>query len=193
MDNLVVKKKTYKVLEELGQHTFLVEKDDKKFVIKTLGIKTEAYSNYVFANKCLSSTGVRVPKLIKADKKTGNVLLEYIGGDYVFDLLINGPLNDNIMEKAFVFNWFAKANRLAIYFNPHNFKYFNEDLYYVNYTFDEYEKVKDFSEKGIKLWFYTNDFAKLLKEENIEVNEARIKKDFEQNKEILLTVVKYYR
>lgn len=190
---ITVKRKDHKIIKPLGEHSYLVERDGEQYFLKLLGAKTKAFSDYKYALKRLKASGINMPKLIKIDKKIGAVLTEYIAGDSVFSKLVCEDLSETILKEIFDINYLCKMNKIALDYNPHNFVIKNDKLYYINYVFDAYSKDKDFSENGIKLWFYTKEFRDLLCYEGYSVDQSRMKSDFQQNKDILLLVVKYYK
>jgi len=61
------------------------------------------------------------------------------------------------------------------------------------FTFDFYKKSNDFVEKDLRLWFYTKEFEKMLTENGQLLQHSRLLPDFDLNKKMVLTVVKYYR
>lgn len=193
MDITIVKKKEYEVLETLGKDVYLVTREGKKYIVRTFAPASGTFYNFLYANKMLKASGVRIPKMFAKDKKTGNILLEYIEGETVFDQLIKGPLSDEIFEDAFTQNWRARINRILLDFNPLNFRMYEGKLVYTPFIISQYVKEKDFSQTDIRLWFYTREFKELLITNGLPIDQSRLKNEYEQNKEIVLTVIKHYR
>lgn len=193
MEDIVIKKKPYTVLEELGPHSYKVERDGTIYYAKQFGLADGMLSDFKYAHKRLKCANVKAPKLFVLDKKTGFVLLEYISGETVFERLVKEDLSEKIIEKAFQMNWLARTSGLLLHFNPQNFRIVNDDLYYLPFTFDTWSKAKDFSQIGIYQWFYTTQFRNMLIEKGIPIDKSRILNEYDRNKQLVLMVVKYYR
>lgn len=193
MENIIIKKKEYTPIKELGENLLLVEKDGVKYVVRWLGIKTGAFSDFKYAMKKMKTSRVASPEIYVLDKKTGYALMQYIDGPTAYDELIDHDFDDNIYQQLFEMNWFARKAMMQLDFNPQNFRIMNDKLYYIPFTFDFYKKSNDFVEKDLRLWFYTKEFEKLLTENGHLLKHDRLLSDFELNKKIVLTVVKYYR
>lgn len=193
MENIVIKKKEYTPIKELGDNTLLVENNGKKYVVKYLGIKTKAFDDFKYAVKRMKTCNVSVPEVFIIDKKTGYALLQYIYGKTVFEELIEHDLEEDIYAQAFFQNWLARKALIQLDFNPHNFRIMDGKLFYMPFTFSIYKKENDFSQTDLRLWFYTKEFEELLRNEEISLQKSRLLNDYEMNKKLVLTVVKYYR
>ena len=108
-------------------------------------------------------------------------------------MLRNKDLDEKIIEQAFLQNYKARTNRLRLDFNPINFIYQDNTLYYMPFTFTQYVRDEDFTQKELRLWFYTKEFKDLLISKGLPIDQSRIKNEYVQNKEIVLLVVKYFR
>lgn len=193
MTTLTVKKKDYDVIEEYGEYSMKVSKDGKTYFAKLLGHKTRAFSNFMYAFKRLKSANIFMPKRVVVDKKKGIVLSEFIEGKTVFEDLCEKDLEDIYYSKVFLMSYSARMSGIRLDFNPKNFKLVDGELYYLAYTFDVYSKAEDFSTNEAKYWFYTKEFRQLLIDEHINIDSKRIKNEYENNKEMVLKVVQYYR
>ena len=193
MENYLVKRKTYSVIEQVNEYTYKASLDDKVFLVYKFAPKSKSYSDFLYAAKKLSNAGVKTPKIISKDKKQGIIIVEYLDCDTVFDDLRNHDLEDEIYKQAFEINAHAKINRLGLDFNPQNFKYCDGKLYYMAFTFDVYSKALDLSTEKIYHWFYTNKFKNDLINLKLPIDTKRILPEFEGNKKIVLKVVEYYR
>ena len=119
--------------------------------------------------------------------------MEDIKGETIFEELCKHDLDEKIIEQAFLLNYKTRINRIRLDFNPDKFIYRDNKLYYLPFTFTEYIRDEDFTQKEIRLWFYTNEFKNLLIEKGLPLDKSRLKNEYERNKEIVLTVVKYFR
>lgn len=193
MENVIIKKKEYTPIKELGENLLLAENDGKKYVIKFLGVKTDAFSDFKYASKRMKTANISSPAVYCIDKKSGCAVMQYIDGPTMFDELIDHDFDDSVYQQIFNINWCARRMMIQLDFNPHNFRIENGKIYYIPFTFDFYKKENDFSQKDLRLWFYTKEFEELLRNEGILLQHSRLLNDFEMNKKIVLTVVKYYR
>ena len=193
MEKVIIKKKEYTPIEELGENLLLAENNGVKYVIRFLGIKTDAFSDYKYSSKRMKTANISSPEVYCIDKKTGCAVMQYIDGPTMFDELVDHDFDDNIYQQIFNINWCARRMMLQLDFNPHNFRIQNGKIYYIPFTFDFYKKENDFSQKDLRLWFYTKELEELLRNDGILLQHSRLLNDYELNKKIVLTVVKYYR
>ena len=193
MTTLTVKKKDYEVIEEYGEYSMKVAREGKTYFAKLLGYKTRAYSNFMYAYKRLYNANIVMPKRVVVDKKRGIVLSEFIEGEKVFEDLAKRDLDDSYYSQVFIMSYLARTNRMNLDFDPRNFIMSNGTLYYLSYTFDEYRRDLDFSTNQAKYWFYTKEFRDLLIENHLDIDKSRIKTEYENNKEMVLKVVQFYK
>ena len=122
------------------------------------------------------------------------VVKERIEGDTVLDLLIKEDLKDEVFEEIFAINFMMKIHKIKLDFDPINFRYFDGKLYYLSDFCKVFDENASFEKEGIFLWFYSPDFVKYLSKKGLPVDQNRMSKVPGQlNKQIALTVVKYYR
>lgn len=190
---IVIKKKIYQVLEEINSYTYRVRKDDKIYDAVVFNDNKEGFNDFKFASKRLKNAGIKIPSVLVIDKKTCSFLLEHVEGPTCFDELVDHDLDEKIIEQIFIFNFKARMNGMRLDFNPLNFIDVNGTVYYTPFTFTQYIRAEDFTEKELRLWFYTKEFRDLLISKGIAIEKSRIANEFEQNKQIVLTVVKYFR
>ena len=193
MEYIEVKKEQYEVIERLNSYLLKVKKDDQDYMLYDFNGKHERFLDFKFAYKRLKVTGILIPKLLVLDKKCDRALVEYLSGPTAFDLLIEKDLDEKIIEQVFNINYRARINQLRLDFDPRKFIYHDDKLYYTAFTFSQYYREEDFTQKEIRLWFYTNEFKNLLIEKGIAIDKGRLKNEYERNKEIVLTVVKFFK
>ena len=193
METIVVKKSEYEILERLKPFLLKVQKDNKLYMVYDFSNDRDHFLDLKFAIKRLKVTGINIPKLIDLDKKNLRAVVEYLDGPTAFDILREKDLDESIIEQVFIINYKARLNHLRLNFSPTKFIYQDEKLYYIPFTFSNYEREEDFTQKEIRLWFYTNEFKNMLIEKGLPIDQSRIKNEYERNKEIVLTVVKYFR
>lgn len=193
MDTIEIKKETYQVIERINSYLLKVSKDEKEYLAYDFSNNPEAFFDFKFAAKRFKSAGILTPKVIEIDKKSHRALVEYLDGEVAFDILRNKDIDEKIIEQLFFANYKARINAMRLDFNPKKFIIKDEKLYYTPFTFTNYVRDEDFTQKEIRLWFYTNEFRDLLIKEGLPIDKSRLKNEFERNKEIVLTVVKYFR
>ena len=188
-----IKKKNYEVLNELGPYLYRVKSEEKEYLAYDFSSNLEGFSDFKFAQKRLKSIGIPTPRVLEIDKKNHTFLLEEVKGETVFDRLQKEDLDEKLIEQVFMLNYKARINRIRLDFNPSNFIISNDKLYYTPFTFTQYIRDEDFTQKEIRLWFYTAEFKNLLIEKGLPIDQSRLKNEYERNKEIVLLVVKYFR
>jgi len=189
---LVVKKKSYEVVEEVNEYLAVVESEGKKYVVYHFADKNN-FDNFKFAVKRLKSCGLAMPEVYDIDKKNFTALVEYVDGVSPFDKLREEDLPEAIIEQLFNLNYRARVNRIRLDFDPENFIIRDDTLYYMPFTFSEYRRETDFTQKEIYLWYYTNEFVNVLKQRGLPIQKDRLINSFDRNKQIVLQVVKYFK
>ena len=184
--------KKYNEIETLDETTFIVERKGKKFLMRDLHGNLKEYYRVYDSYKRFSNTGIKHPKLRNHDKKRGLLIIDYIEGETVLNLLINDDLPEVIYEKIFFLAYMAKVEHKALNFDPELFKFDGKDLYYLSEELFEFNDETKFINKGIRLWFYTREFVDLLNQKGLKGDSKRIKEDFVINKQIVLMTCKYY-
>lgn len=194
MDNIILKKKSYEVLEKLGEQTTKVSFKGKTFVIKEFHVGSEEFEYFLVHYKHLKISGVRIPKVLKIDKKAEKVLLEYIEGENVFDVLSKKDLDDEYYKRIFEQSWLAENDRLSLDYHPdHWIMSKNNEIVYTKFDYDEgINEAQNFKTTQVKLWFFTKEFYNYAKSKGVELDSSRLKDEYKMNKEIVLKVVKYY-
>ena len=192
MEQVVVKRRTFNILETLSDNSFKVERKNKVFFLK----KFNSFSDYEYCferRKKFINNGIKVPKIIKADKKALSIIFEYVEGQNVLEMLYKTPLPESVYKAAFMMNYLARLSKITLDFDPSNYIYTDDGkLYYMGLKYFEYDEKTNFVQKGIRLWFYTKEFSNLLLEKGHQIDKTRLKDDYVINKEIVLMTVKYY-
>ena len=193
MENIEIKKKTYQIIERINSYLLKVKDEDKEYLCYDFNDNKEGFFDFKFAYKRLKGCGLTLPIVYALDKKNYRALVELIEGATIFEELCNHDLDEKVIEEVFNANYKARMNRLRLDFDPHKFIYKNEKLYYLPFTFTSYIRDEDFTQKELRLWFYTNEFKKLLIDSGLPIDQSRLKNEYERNKEIVLLVVKYFK
>lgn len=193
MDTIEIKKESYQVIDRINSYLLKVKKEEKEYLVYDFSNNPEAFFDFKFAAKRFKSAGISTPKVIEIDKKNHRALVEYLEGKTAFDTLREVDIDEKIIDQVFFMNYRARINVMRLDFNPTKFIIKDDKLYYTPFTFTNYIRDEDFTQKEIRLWFYTNEFRDLLIKEGLPIDKSRLKNEFERNKEIVLTVVKYFR
>lgn len=191
----IVKKKTFELVKDINEFEHIVSLKNKIYLLKDFKEDKEAYLGYVERKSFLQMSGVKIPKIIRIDKKAHLVVEEYIEGEYIYDMLRNNyELSDRIYELIFEANFRARMERMNLDYNPKNFIYTDNDMiYYISDIYSKFEDEKSFVKKDIKLWFYTKDFIEELKKDNLPFDVNKLKQGYDINREMVLKTVKYYK
>ena len=188
-----IKRKEYEVIEQIGDHTYKVERKGQYYFMKKFEDDPAGFEKFVDAEHDLRVSGVANPKCYLYDKKLRIAILEYIEGETCFDTLLKEDLPESVIEQLFKTFWYAKNDRLALDYSPKNFVFANGKLYYLPFICGKFTSNEQFVQKDIMLWFFTKDFIKYCHSLGINVDQSRLKSDYETNKNIALMTVKYYR
>lgn len=188
-----IKRKEFEVIEKLGERSFKVERKGNLYFLKKFENDKKGFEEIIKNQEVLKLSGIRIPKVYMWDKNAMIFVTDYVDGENVFDILCQKDLDEKIYED--MFNMFAscKRNKIAIDFDPINFKYYDGSLYYLPFKKGALDPKRDFLAKDLPLWFFTKDFVKLAHSRVVDVDEKRLKSDFEMNKAMTLMGIKYYR
>ena len=192
-EEIEVKRKVYTVVEQIGEHSYKVERKGQFFFLKKYEDRVAEFEQFCDGEHRLRVSGVVNPKCFVYDKKTRMAVVEYIEGETCFDTLLGGELPEQAIELLFKTFWYAKNDRLALDYTPENFKFVNGKLYYIPFKYSKFVNNESFIQHDIRLWFFTKDFIKYCHDKGIDVDQSHLKSDYEVNKSIALMTVKYYR
>ena len=192
-EEIEVKRKVFTVVEQIGEHSFKVERKGQYFFLKKFESDSEKFEAFCDAEHRLRVSGIVNPKCYLYDKKTRIAVLEYVEGESCFKTLLNGELPEPVIEGLFKTFWYARNDRLALDYRPENFVFTNGKLYYIPFKVGKFVDKDSFIQNDIRLWFFTKDFIRYCHDQGIGVDESRLKSDYETNKNIALMTVKYYR
>ncbi len=189
-----IKRKIFEVIEPLGERSKKVTRKNRIFFLKDFKEDIDGYERYVTSAHKLSVSGILSPKIYCHDKKTHIVVEDFIPGPTVLDVLLQNDLPEEYFPAIFIDNWYMKSAKILLSFDPMDYKFYEDKLYYLPQIYDSYDEKKTFEKAGIWYWFYCREFTKYLDAKGIAVDQKRA--NVEQsfiNKKIALTVVKHYR
>lgn len=193
MQQIEIKRKIFDVLEKLGERSFKVARKNDLYFLKDFGDDKKGFEDFVDRTNTLKVTGVKTPKVYLYDKNARIIILEYIDGSFMSEYLSSQDADDNIYQKLFQMFWLAKMDKLYLDYRPGNFKLFNNNLYYMPFTYKKFVDNNEFLNEDIYYWFATPKLEKYLLSAGFSFDHKRVKNDYVINKEITLTSIKYYR
>lgn len=195
METLLIKRKEFEIVEQLGDRSFKVTRKGKTFFAKKFEPRSEEYNGYIYAANRIKSSLVAAPRTVLADKKTGYIVSDYIEGKTVLEYLLeNDPSDDDrIYKDIFLYSHLAKCNRMILNFKPEHWMITDKGLVYMLHEFRQYTRETDFTQTDIALWFITKSFAKYAKEKGCSFDTNRIKDEYITNKHMLMVTCKYYQ
>ena len=193
VEEIEIKRKVYQVVEQLGDRSFKVERKGTYYFLKKSENDKEGFEQFVDCEHRLRVSGVTNPKCFLYDKNLRWTVIEYVEGENCLDLLLKGDLSEEVLQLMFKAFWYARNDRMALDMKPENFVYTNGKLYYMPFNVEKFVNNDNFVQRDIRLWFFTKEFVRYCHDKGIDVDESRLKSDYETNKNIALMTVKYYR
>lgn len=173
--NLSVNGREFAVIKLLGKgkdgYSYLASCEQKSYVLKQL--HHEPCDYYQFGDKMqaelsdykrLKAVGIRMPEMLDADIENERILKEYIEGETVYDLLLNGRMKDAYTEQVKAMCALLYPAGINIDYFPTNFVVRKEELYYIDYECNDYMEEWNFESWGVKYWSKTPDFLEYVKE-----------------------------
>ena len=188
-----IKRKEFEVIEKIGDRSYKVERKGKVYFLKKFENDVKGFQAVIKNQEILRNSGYTMPKVYMWDKNANIFVTDYIDGVNVFDILCKEDLDEKILEGLFMMAYYAKRSRNYIDFDPINFKFADNKLYYLPFIMVDYDSKRDFLIKDLPYWFFTKDFVKLAHSRQVAVDESRLLGDFEMNKKMTLMAIKYYR
>ena len=167
-EKVLVNQNEYIVIKLLGHgkggYSYLVEKDNKQYVLKQ--IHHEPCDYYNFGNKIeaeindykkLLKTGIRIPKMIEFDIANERIIKEYIDGPTISELVENDTMKDIYIKQVKEMANIVYSYRLNIDYFPTNFIVQDNLIYYIDYECNQYMDEWNLENWGIKYWYKTNE------------------------------------
>lgn len=192
-EEIEVKRKVFTVEEQIGEHSYKVERKGQYFFLKKFEGREKEFEDFCNAEHRLRVSGVVNPKCYLYDKKAKIAVVDYIEGNTCLQDLLEADLPEEVIEQLFKTFWYAKNDLMMLDYKPENFKFVNGKLYYLPFRMSKYVNNESFIQKDMLLWFFTKDFVKYCHEQGIDADQKRLKSDYETNKNKALMTVKYYR
>lgn len=173
-EELSVNGKCFTVVKLLGKgkggYSYLVTDGEKAYVLKQ--IHHEPCDYYQFGDKLqselddyrrLSGLGLKMPRLLDADRPQERILKEYIEGDTIFELVLRDRMESAYMEQVRAMCALLYPAHINIDYFPTNFVVCGGELYYIDFECNDYHEEWDFEHWGVKYWSKTEDFLEYVK------------------------------
>ena len=158
VEEIEVKRKVFTIVEQLGEHSFKVERKGQFFFLKKFESDPAKFEAFCDAEHHLRVSGIVSPKCYLYDKKTRIAVLEYVEGESCFETLQKGELPEQVIEALFKTFWYARNDRLGLDYRPENFVFTNGKLYYMPFAVGKFDNKDSFVQNDTRLWFFTKEF-----------------------------------
>ena len=76
VEEIEIKRKTYQIIEQIGEHSFKVERKGTFYVLKRFDDGKEGFENFIDSEHRLRVSGVTNPKCFLYDKKLRWAIIE---------------------------------------------------------------------------------------------------------------------
>ena len=162
-ETLTVCGRGYRVLSLLGHgkggYSYLVTGEEGPAVLKQ--IHHEPCDYYQFGDKMeaeirdygrLTDAGIRIPKMLAADRETERILKEFVEGPTVMEWIEGGRAAGPFLPKVREMAAKAEAAGLNIDYYPTNFVISDGALVYIDYECNDYMAEWNFENWGIGYW-----------------------------------------
>lgn len=192
VETIVIKRKEFEILERLGNRSFKISRKGKTYFLKNYEGDRDGFDRFVRNQHKFSTSSIPTPKVYMYDKSALIAIVDFIEGESVTQTLIKGDLPESYYEEIMKLDYFARNDKMILDFKPCNFIFNGKKLVYVAFRFANYKPEDAFTQTDIFLWFYSKHFVNYLKKLNLPYDESRLGNEYALNKEIALTVCKYY-
>lgn len=187
-----IKRKEFVVLEKMGENSFKVERKGKTYFLKKYTNK-DLFNEFIKNQTRLKITALDIPHVYLWDKNQMISVVDYIEGKTVFEMLLDGDIEDeNVYKFVLQDEWYMRREKLKIDFSPVNFVYTGKKLVYLPFVYTQYDPNYNFVMSDFKLWFVTKEFADYAEKLGYEFDRKRIGNEYATNKKMALLTVKYY-
>ncbi len=187
-----IKRKEFEVLEQLGEHSYKVQRKDKIYFLKRY-MRRDDFDEFVKNAHRFKITALNIPKVYLFDKNQMISVVDYIDGVNILESLSKENItNEEIYKQLFQSEWYMRREKMRIDFHPDNFKFDGKKLVYLPFTYGSFEQGYNFVMGDLRLWFPTKQLAEYMKKKGMPFDEKRVGNEYATNKEIALMSVKYY-
>ena len=193
MSTIKIKHREFEIIKELSDKNLIASHKGKEYLIEKFDYSKDEGKAFVYALNRIKSAGISAPKVFCLDKKAGLVAKELIQGKLITELLAENDLEETVIEQLFLVAYLAKINRMTLNYNPDNWMWSNNKLFYMKSDFIEYDPEKDLVKKYLRLWFPTKECSEFLSKNGLNISKNRLNNEYLVNKQIVLMTCKYYK
>lgn len=164
---------------------------NKPYIIKKYN-NSEDFFNEVRNINQLDANRIRIPKVIKINKKDQWIIEEVPEGVNCLDLVSSDQLTDKIIENLFIIYRFCRFTKNDIDYLPQSFLVTKKsDLIYIGRKIFPQNTTKNLENYGLRFWLDSKE-AKINCKENGKEFKRQVRTDAEINKNIVLLSIKYW-
>lgn len=193
MQQIEIKRKFFDILEPMGERSYKVSRKGDLYFLKDFGKDKAGFEDFVDRTNTLKVTGVKTPKIYLYDKNSHIIVMEFIDGSFMSEFLSVHDMDENMYQKLFQTYFYGKVDKLYLDFKPENFKWYNNNLYYIPFTYKKFINSDKFINEDLYYWFATPILEEYLLSAGFSFDHKRVKSEFEINKSLTLLSIKYYR
>lgn len=193
MQQIEIKRKFFDVIEKLGERSYKVSRKGDLYFLKDFGTDKSGFEDFVDRTNELKVTGVKSPKIYLYDKNSRIIVMDYIDGPYLSEIIAENDLEEEIIAKLFQTFWLAKIDKLYLEYRPGNFKLHKDNLVYIPFKYKKFVNNNDFLNNDLLYWFPTSKLEEYLLSTGLSFDHKRIKNEYLTNKQMTLMSIKYYK
>lgn len=193
MEQINFKKKVFTIMKTYRNHKIHVQYKNKDFVIVPFN-DSASLSTYLSNKKVLKKNKVKMPKIIKKDRRGLMLLEEYIPGRSALEIIAKNELDKTYYTELFRVYRQNRFAKIAINYKPEYFTYYKKWFYYLGESVTRYNQNTAFERSDdILLWLNTENAKRYVTSHQLEFKDRElIKAGGELNKQIALLCVTYW-
>lgn len=174
METMTVNGRTFSVKKLLGKgkggYSYLVEDPEGEYVLKQ--IHHEPCDYYQFGDKLASELrdyeklrkiGIPIPQMLDVDHPQERILKEYIPGDTVEKLVMEGRMEEDFFRQMEQMCGLLYAANTNIDYFPTNFVARDGKLWYIDFECNDYMEQWNFENWGSRYWWLSPEFREYFK------------------------------
>ena len=142
----------------------------------------------------LYKAGIRIPKIVKRNKRTNEVVFELFEGDHVDKVLVDSTLKlpDIYYEQLFIVYRFCRFSKIELNYLPENFILRGKYLYYDCLEIYNANTKINLENYGIYYWIKSKEAIKHLTALGYNLEKVAPLSNALSKKEIVLLSIKYW-
>lgn len=153
-----------------GYSYLISDEENKNYVLKEIHEEPCAYYDFqndkveaeINAYKNLKKLNIKMPELIEWNIEKRYLIKEFIDGKTVAEKVAEGKLSEDVFERIFGILDVVYVNKWNLDYFPNNFVVKDNELYYIDYEYNEYSDEWNFENWGIYYWLNTKGMKHYL-------------------------------